>query len=430
MRFAPHHKRQIAFALATFAVASMTLADIPSTLEKNTAYVVDGETGSGPSKIFVENASLTLANGAKLDFGSVKSAGETNFTLVVTGGSTVTNYPSITTASGWHVAVVDGSQMHFKSSNTAISSKGKRDTVLAFTNSLFNAAGRVNIDIRGDNTLLTLCSSRAVGAFTLQTYGCDNRIVFSGDSTASITPALFTGTNNWIIVEAGARAICSNGLKLQNYSPYGTNGFHVGRGAFLYGNTSQAATVRNGRIIVEEGGEYSMQNGDGTGFQGIDCAWIVNDGTISCSNNMLRICNGSSVASYSGLRLELNGTHPLVMARNLQVGNTANPEALTISLRPGQDGFSAAPLSGRGSLTIYQCVFDVDLREPLRRTAPNAILKLPVGSATSTLTISSANLDACNALLKSKPSGATLVVDGNTLYCQIKRKVHTLVSVR
>lgn len=416
-------------AAAIFSMASGTLADIPSTLEKDTAYVVDGETGNGPSKIFVENASLSLLNGAKLDFGSVKSAGETNFTLVVSGGSTVTNYPGIATASGWHVAVVDGSQMHFKSSGTAISSRGKRDTVLAFTNSLFNAAGRVNINIQGDNTLLVLCSSRAVGQFTIQTYGRDNRIVFSGDSRASITPALFNGTNNWIVVEDGARAVAGNGLKLQNYSP-GTNGFHIGRGAFLYGGATQGATVRNGRIIVEEDGEFSMYNGDSTGLQGIDCAWIANDGTISCSNNMLRICNGSSVSSYSGLRLELNGTHPLVMARNLQVGNTANPEALTISLRPEQDGFTAAPLSGRGSLTIYQCVFDIDLREPLRRTAPNAILKLPVANATSTLTISDQNLDACNDLLKSKPAGATLVKEDKTLYCQIKNKAGTLLRVR
>ncbi len=417
----------------SFLVAFAARAEIPATLEKDTAYVVDGETGAGPAAIYVENASLSLVNGAKLDFTSTKCAtdkqgGGTNFFLHVAGGSTVTNYPSIGTRSGARLVVEDGSQIHYRASNTPVSSRGNRDIVLAFTNSLFNAAGKVNINIQGDNTLLALCSSRIVGAFTLQTYGHDNRIVFSGNSTATMTIALFNGTNNWVVVEDGGRLV-SNGIKLQNYSS-GTNGFHVGRGAFLYGNMSQAATARNGRLIVEEDGEYAMQNGDGTGFQGIDCTWTVNDGTISCSNNMLRICNGSSAGSYSGLRLELNGTHPLVLSRNLQVGNEANSEALTVVLRPGPDGFSAAPLSGRGSLAIYQCIFDVDLREPLRRTPPNAVLRLPVANATSTLTLTDANLAVCNALLRSTPAGATLVKEGKTLYCQIKNKATTMLMVR
>lgn len=423
------HSALCFFSLVAFAAS----AEIPATLEKDTAYVVDGETGAGPAAIYVENASLSLVNGAKLDFTSTKCAtdkqgGGTNFFLHVAGGSTVTNYPSIGTRSGARLVVEDGSQIHYRASNTPLSSTGNRDIVLAFTNSLFNAAGNVNINIRGDNTLLALCSSRIVGSFTLQTYGHGNRIVFSGNSTATMAIALFNGTNNWVVVEDGARAIGGNGFKLQNYSS-GTNGFHVGRGAFLWGGASQGPTVRNGHIIVEEGGEYAMYNGDGNGFQGIDCEWIVNNGTISCSNNMLRI--GQKESTYRGLRLVLNGDRASVFSKNTQVGHASNPTGLTIVYRPGPEGFGGtAPLRSTGSGGIYGCVIDIDLRAPLRRTAPNAILQVPIMKTSGTLTCSAATLEILNSHLVSNPAGAEIVKDGNTLYCQIKNKATTMLMVR
>ena len=420
--------RHFLFCIAAL-VAFAARAEIPTTLEKNTAYVVDGETGAGPAKIFVENASLTLVNGALLNFGNTRSDTGTNFFLHIASGSTVTNYNyNLNPRTGYRVVVEGGSQLHMNNNPTSISPAGVSNVVLAVTNSFLNIAGRVNLTVKGNNTLISLCSSKISGVFPFQIYGRDNRVVISGDcGSTSRGISFFSGTNNWAILEDGARIVSTPSL--QNYSPYSTNGFHIGRNAFLYGNMSQGATVRNGHLIVEEGGEFAMQNGDGNGFQGIDCEWIVNNGTISCSNNMLRI--GQKESTYQGLRLVFNGDRASVFSRNTQVGHASNPAGLTLVYRPGPEGFGGtAPLRSTGVGGIYGCVVDIDLRAPLRRTAPNAILQVPIMKTSSTLACSAATLESLNSLLVSNPAGAEIVKDGNTLYCQIKNRVGTMVFVR
>ena len=427
------------YALCIAALALTATAAIPTTLEKNTDYVVNCETGAAPTKIFVENSSLTLDNRSWVDFKDSRSDSQTNFFLHVTGGSVATNFNNfLKITNGGRIVVDGGSTLRLQSANYYMAAAGAKGVSMSVTNSSLFTGG--NLVLNSFSNTLTLCNSRFSGSQTLQISGLGNRFVVSGDcGTTPISLAVFTGTNNWVVLEDGARLASTTTAKLQNGSA-GPCGYHIGRNAFLFcgysGLSAGNAGTSNGWVVVEEGGEFSVSNGDGDtcGLAGYDTRWILNNGTYSCSNNMVRVGNYSK---HRGTRLELNGDDANFFAMNLRIGNTGNTTNLTIALNPGAGAYGdRAPLWSKRAVTFDgACVFEIDLRAPLRARAANEILRLPVVQAAvdvsgSAFTLSTENLAKLNEQLVTQPPGGRLELDGKVLYCVMKRKATTVLAVR
>ena len=423
---------------ATADIGAVEYHNLPASLEKNTDYVVNCATGAAPTQIYVENSSLTLANRSWVNFNSTGNAWGTNFLLHVTGGSVASNFTSaLSIPTGGRIVVDDGSTLRLKNVPHEVSRATATGTSMAITNSTLFMAG--DMRIYGFSNTVTLCNSRLTGNQTVQLYGIGNRLVFSGDcGTTPISLGIFTGTNNWIVLEDGARFASTPSAKLQCSTkvkePFG---YHIGRNALLYlgytGLIPPSTGTSNGWVIVESGGELTLNNSDGEGaVSGYNVR--LNNGTLSCSNNMMRVGSNSN---HWGTRLELNGDNANVFAMNLVIGNTVDTTNLTITLNPGAGAFGdRAPLWSKRAVTFNgPCVFKIDLRAPLRARAANEILRLPVAQAAvavsgSAFTLSAENLAKLNEQLVTQPPGGRLELDGKVLYCVMKRKATTVLAVR
>ena len=442
--------RHSALCIAAFLASRTASAEIPTTLQKNTDYVVNCATGAAPSQIFVENASLTIADRSYLDFYDTRSAAQTNFFLHVTGGSVATNiswqlpmYPAS------RVVIDGGSLVHAGNRESFYVGQfvNLPGVVFAVTNSavLCKNSGNGTFKILGDGNTLSFCDSRIDGGSSFAIYGHDNRVSFAGDcGSTKFTLSFQACTNCWFVLEDNARLILANGY-LQLLNKTGSrHGILVGRNAYLRTtlrglcNWGNLETISNGLFQVEEGGELCVHNGiDDSSING-NSRWVVNNGRFVCDSDYLQI---GTRAKYNGTRLELNGDAARVIGGSLglQIGNADNPAGCTIALKPGPNAFNGeGPLvstntaSGRGYIIFKgACVFEIDAREPLRRCAANEVLRIPVvqaGRAFSEWT--TAKLDALNELLVTYPEGGRLVKDGLFLYCEIKRKATTVLAVR
>ena len=444
--------RHSALCIAAFLASRTAEADIPTTLSKNTDYVVTGETGAGPKQIYVENASLTIDGGSYLDFYNTGSAAQTNFFLHVTGGSTVTNFSwPLPTQDGSRVVIDGGSLLHAGARESmTIGPAGKavnKGSVFAATNAtvLCKNSGNGNFAVRNNSNTVSFCDSRIDGGSAFTISGVGNRVTFAGDcGSTKYSLTFYSSTNNWVVLEDNARLALTNGyLRLSNSSG-GAFGYLVGRNARLqvtrHGlcNWGNLETISNGLFQVEEGGELRVHTGiDDSSING-NSRWVVNNGRFVCDSDYLQI---GTRAKYNGTRLELNGDAARVIGGSLglQIGNADNPAGCTIALKPGPNAFNGeGPLvstntaSSRGYIIFKgACVFEIDAREPLRRCAANEVLRIPVvqaGRAFSEWT--TAKLDALNELLVTYPEGGRLVKDGLFLYCEIKRKATTVLAVR
>ena len=266
----------------------------------------------------------------------------------------------------------------------------------------------------------------------IQIGGKDNVCVFSGTSTfpSKKTLAVFGGTNTWVRIADNTLLKVNNGGKIQSYTD-GTNGFYVGKNAYLYFGGSgiySAETARHGRIVVDEGGEMSVGNGDGGGILGIDYQWITTNGTFSCSNNMVRV--GDKLTDVD-CRLVLVGDKAKFYAKNFSIGNASSNGTLTVVLRPGPTGYNGvAPIWSTAGGTISGGVFDIDMREAMQQVEPGKVYRLPVARTSSSMTLSAATLENLNANAKLLPEDAQLVKEGNILYCVARRQKGLMILVR
>ena len=420
----------VAISAMFLVLTGSVRAEIPTTLEPGTAYVVNCETGNAPAKIYVENASLTLENHAWLECTDMRSASGTNFTLHLTGESVMTNYINIAPGNYAHVVVDEGSVLWWKSANTPCSAAGNRFNVFAFTNATFFMSG--NTSLYGHDNTLLMHNTTVLGGQTLQIGGKDNVCAISGTSTfpSGKTLAVFNGTNTWVRIADNTLLKVNNGGKIQSYTD-GTNGFYVGKNAYLYFGSSglySANTARHGRIIVDEGGELSVANGDGGGILGIDYQWITTNGTFSCSNNMVRV--GDKLTDVD-CRLVLVGDKAKFYVRNFSIGNASSNGTLTVVLRPGPTGYNgAAPIWSTTGGSINGGVFDIDMREAMQQVEPGEVYRLPVARTWSAMTLTVATLEKLNLTAKLLPEDAQLVKEGNILYCVARRQKGLMILVR
>ena len=436
-------------ALLNLVTGTLHHKPIPRTLQKNTDYVVNCATGAAPSQIFVENASLTIADRSYLDFYDTRSAAQTNFFLHVTGGSVATNiswqlplYPTS------RVVVDGGSLVHagtVRESFYVGQYVNLPGAVLAVTNAtlLCKNSGNGTFKVLGDGNTLSFCNSRIDGGSSLEFRAKNSRVSFAGDCGGTkFTLAFGPCTNCWFVLEDNARLALTNGYLQLNNKTGSRHGILVGRNAYLRTtlrglcNWGDYETISNGLFQVEEGGQLIVHVGLQDSSINGNSRWVINNGQFVCDSDYLQI---GTRAKHTGTRLELNGDNARVIDSSIgfQIGNTDNPRGCTIALKPGPNAFYgegpiAATNETRGVVWFLgACVFEIDAREPLRRCAANQVLRIPVVQAGHGFSSwSSDKLDALNELLVTYPEGGKLVKDGKFLYCEIKRRATTVLSLR
>lgn len=422
-------RTRIAVLLCSFAFHSILVAEIPASFASGQSYVIDGESGVGPQ--FAEkmrNTTVVLQNGAKIDYAKNDDIGysytarnpSTNITFRVTGGSVVTNY-SQRLGSYWSIIVDEGS--FFGTIPSFGSTKwNENHNRLAVSNATVRLTPNFNMKTTGGE--LRFYNSEVLSGQTTQVggeTGTNNTLVIGG-KTHFDHAVSSSGYNTTVIIEDDTELTLGNGFTHDGHANW-TNVVKIGKRVRYQDNSFPKRTsCTNLRIEMDEDSHIEVGNGDSYGLNGINHCWSLNNAGVSSSNNILRLAGTSTV--HDNVRLELLGDKANVCAKNLYVGNVTYTNALRIVIRPGTTGFGGkAPLRSLGnSVKLYPCILDIDLRKPLSVLPAGTVLRQPIFSGTSNLTLADENFEMIVNQAILKPEGARLVKDGKTLYCEAKRK--------
>ncbi len=386
--------------------------------------------------LYTVNTAITAENGSKIGGYPPNATSEgTNFSIVARGGSTVTIRTGTGGAHyGSRILLEDSTfvcNTHYYAGKAGTSGYGN---LIAATNSTLQIQ---TLTFNATNDVIRLHNSKLNCTFGININGIGNRAYWSGVSTGT-SAGLGIGT----LFDVAPGSIVTNTSINLSYATNAT--VRVGKGATLSITGLKTMPNSNGSVNVSHGNLVEVDEGGLIHLREANFAWeyglngLTNVIRLRGALRVDRFTQFGTTGTSDGCRLELvgdgacyNGGCKIGGATgHINIGNADNPGSVAILFKPGPTGFGGtAPLITKphGNIVFTDARIEVDAREFVRASQPNARLRLPLATSAGSLTV---DVDALQARTTSLPAGGKLEKDGKTLYWTFTKSSALRIFVR